>query len=53
MLPEDETAYLEKPNGFEEPGKEDWVMELRKRRRHSKAKSACHAMARWTVTCSL
>jgi len=31
VLPEDETAYLEQPNGFEEPGKEDWVMELRKR----------------------
>ena len=30
MLPEDKTAYLEQPNGFEEPGKEDWVMELRK-----------------------
>ena len=30
MLPKDETAYLEQPNGFEEPGKEDWVMELRK-----------------------
>ncbi len=30
VLPEDETAYLEQPEGFEEPGKEDWVMQLRK-----------------------
>jgi len=30
ILPEDETAYLEQPEGFEEPRKEDWVMKLRK-----------------------
>ena len=30
VLPEDETAYLEQPKGFEENGKEDWVMELKK-----------------------
>jgi len=30
ILPEDETAYLEQPKGFEEPGKEDWVMRLMK-----------------------
>ena len=30
LLPADETAYLEQPVGFEEPGKEDWVMQLRK-----------------------
>jgi len=30
ILPKDETAYLEQPEGFEEPGKEDWVMKLRK-----------------------
>ena len=30
ILPEDETAYLEQPEGFKEPGKEDWVMKLRK-----------------------
>jgi len=30
ILPEDETVYLEQPEGFEEPGKEDWVMKLRK-----------------------
>jgi len=28
MLPKDKTAYLEQPNGFKEPSKEDWVMEL-------------------------
>lgn len=26
VLPGDETAYLEHPEGFEEPGKEDWVL---------------------------
>jgi hypothetical protein len=30
MLPEDETTYLKQPDGFEEPGKGDWVMKLRK-----------------------
>jgi len=30
VLPEDETAYLEQPKGFEEPGKEGWVMRLMK-----------------------
>ena len=30
ILPKDETAYLEQPKGFEEQGKEDWVMELKK-----------------------
>ena len=30
VLPKDETAYLEQPKGFEEQGKEDWVMELKK-----------------------
>ena len=30
VLPDDEIAYLEQPEGFEEPGKKDWVMQLRK-----------------------
>jgi len=30
ILPDNETAYLEQPKGFEEPGKETWVMKLRK-----------------------
>jgi hypothetical protein len=30
ILPPDETAYMEQPNSFEEPGKEGWVMELHK-----------------------
>jgi len=30
ILPEDETAYLEQPQGFEEPGKDSWVMKLMK-----------------------
>jgi hypothetical protein len=30
ILPDDETAYLEQPPGFEEPGKESWVMRLMK-----------------------
>jgi hypothetical protein len=30
LLPKDEMAYLEQPPGFQEPGKEDWVMELQK-----------------------
>ena len=30
VLPEDETAYLEQPRGFEEPGKDDWAMKLMK-----------------------
>ena len=30
VLPEDETAYLEQLKGFEEPGKEGWVMRLMK-----------------------
>lgn len=25
LLPDDETQYMEQPEGFEEPGKEDWV----------------------------
>jgi Reverse transcriptase (RNA-dependent DNA polymerase) len=28
ILPEEETAYMEQPHGFEEPGKESWVMKL-------------------------
>ena len=30
VLPPDEIAYMEQPAGFEEPGKEDWVMQLSK-----------------------
>src|SRR6266702_596646 len=30
ILPEDETMYMEQPEGFEEAGKEDWVMKLMK-----------------------
>ena len=30
ILPKDETVYLEQPEGFKEPRKEDWVMKLRK-----------------------
>jgi len=30
ILLDDETAYLEQPKGFEEPGKETWVMKLMK-----------------------
>src|SRR6266567_8324909 len=30
ILPPDETAYMEQPPGFEEPGKEGWVMQLHK-----------------------
>ena len=30
VLPDDETAYLEQLQGFEEPGKETWVMRLMK-----------------------
>ena len=26
VLPDDETAYMEQPPGFEVPGKETWVM---------------------------
>jgi hypothetical protein len=28
VLPEEETAYMEQPHGFKEPGKKDWVMKL-------------------------
>lgn len=28
VLPEEEVQYMEQPEGFEEPGKEDWVCEL-------------------------
>lgn len=28
LLPEDETQYMKQPEGFEEPGKEDWVWQL-------------------------
>ena len=28
LLPNDEIQYMEQPNGFEGPGKEDWVCEL-------------------------
>jgi hypothetical protein len=30
VLPPDQIAYMEQPPGFEEPGKEDWVMQLSK-----------------------
>jgi hypothetical protein len=30
VLPEEERMYMEQPPGFEEPGKEDWVMNLMK-----------------------
>jgi hypothetical protein len=30
VLPPEEIAYMEQPPGFEEPGKEDWVMRLSK-----------------------
>jgi len=30
VLPEEETMYMEQPEGFEEKGKEDWVMKLMK-----------------------
>ena len=30
VLPDDETAYMEQPPGFEAPGKETWVMRLMK-----------------------
>jgi len=30
VLPDDETMYMEQPLGFEEPGREDWVMKLQK-----------------------
>lgn len=30
VLPDDEVQYMEQPEGFEEPGKEDWVCELRR-----------------------
>ena len=30
VLPPEETAYVEQPPGFEEPGKEDWVWRLQK-----------------------
>ena len=30
ILPENETMFMEQPPGFEEPGKEDWVMRLMK-----------------------
>ncbi|KAJ3568720.1 hypothetical protein NP233_g5535 [Leucocoprinus birnbaumii] len=30
VLPEEEIQYMEQPKGFEEPGKENWVWELRK-----------------------
>jgi len=30
VLPDDETAYMEQPPGFEVPGKETWVMRLMK-----------------------
>jgi hypothetical protein len=30
VLPDDETMFMEQPPGFEEPGKEDWVMKLLK-----------------------
>ncbi len=30
ILPEDKTMFMEQPQGFEEPGKEDWVMRLMK-----------------------
>lgn len=30
VLPDEEVQYMEQPAGFEEPGKEEWVCELRK-----------------------
>jgi len=33
-LPVDETVYMEQPEGFAEPGKEDWVWQLQRPIRH-------------------
>jgi transposase InsO family protein len=30
LLPDDEVQYMEQPQGFEEPGKEDWVWQLQR-----------------------
>jgi len=30
ILPEDEQAFMEQPEGYEVPGKEDWVLQLLK-----------------------
>jgi len=30
ILPEDETMFIEQPQGFKEKGKEDWVIHLKK-----------------------
>jgi hypothetical protein len=53
VLDEDEVQYMEQPQGFEEPGKEDWVWELVKGLYHMKQagciwnKTVNQAIADW------